>query len=69
MTPILPQVLRRGRISIHPLTFAHALAAGELPGPHRDPWDRLIMAQAIADGLTVVTTDAVFSDYGVRVCW
>jgi PIN domain nuclease of toxin-antitoxin system len=69
LTPILPQVLRRGRISIHPLTFAHALAAGKLPGPHRDPWDRLIMAQAMADGLTVVTTDAVFRDYGVRVCW
>jgi PIN domain nuclease of toxin-antitoxin system len=40
-----------------------------LPGPHRDPWDRLIMAQAIRDGFTVVTLDRVFRDYGVPVCW
>jgi PIN domain nuclease of toxin-antitoxin system len=69
LTGILPQVLRKGRISIQPLTFAHALAAGQLPGPHRDPWDRLIMAQAMKGGFTVVTTDAVFRDYGVPVCW
>ena len=69
LTGILPQILRKGRISIHPLTFDHALAAGQLPGPHRDPWDRLIMAQAMAGGLTVATTDAVFRDYGVPVCW
>jgi PIN domain nuclease of toxin-antitoxin system len=69
LTTLLPQVLRKGRISIHPLTFDHALVAGQLPGPHRDPWDRLIIAQAMAAGLTVVTTDAVFRDYGVPVCW
>jgi PIN domain nuclease of toxin-antitoxin system len=69
LTGILPQVLRKGRISIHPLTFDHALAAGQLPGPHRDPWDRLIIAQAIAGGLTVATRDSVFRDYGVPVCW
>ena len=69
LTGILLQVLRRGRIPVHPLTFEHALAAGQLPAPHRDPWDRLIMAQAMAGGLTVVTTDAVFRDYGVPVCW
>jgi len=69
LTGILPQVLRKGRISIQPLTFDHALAAGQLPGPHRDPWDRLIMAQAMAGALTVVTTDPVFRDYGVPVCW
>jgi PIN domain nuclease of toxin-antitoxin system len=69
LTRVLPQALRRGRIAIHPLTFEHALAAGQLPGPHRDPWDRLIIAQAMAGGLTVVTIDAVFRAYGVPVCW
>jgi PIN domain nuclease of toxin-antitoxin system len=69
LTRVLPQVLRKGRIAVHPLTFEHALAAGQLPGPHRDPWDRLIIAQAMAGGLTVVTVDAVFRDYGVPVCW
>ena len=69
LTRVLPQVLRKGRIAIHPLTLEHALAAGQLPGPHRDPWDRLIIAQAIAGGLTVVTVDTVFRDYSVPVCW
>jgi PIN domain nuclease of toxin-antitoxin system len=51
------------------LTFEHTIAAGQLPGPHRDSWDRLIIAQAITSGFTVVTLDPVFRDYGVPVCW
>lgn len=65
----LPSALRDARIRTQQLSLDHAIAAGQLPGPHRDPWDRLIMAQAMAGGLTVVTTDAVFRDYGVPVCW
>jgi len=40
-----------------------------LPGPHRDPWDRLIMAQAMVDDLTIVTIDPVFEDYAVPTWW
>ena len=65
----LPSAMRDARIRTQQLTLDHALAAGQLPGPHRDPWDRLIMAQAMAGGLTVVTTDSVFRNYGVAVCW
>jgi PIN domain nuclease of toxin-antitoxin system len=65
----LPSALRDARIRTQQLSLDHAIAAGQLPGPHRDPWDRLIIAQAMAGGLTVVTTDAVFRDYGVPVCW
>ena len=61
--------MRRARIGEHPIRFDHALAASRLPGPHRDPWDRLMIAQALADGLTVVTLDRVFADYGVPVLW
>jgi PIN domain nuclease of toxin-antitoxin system len=53
----------------HALTLDHTIVAGQLPGPHRDPWDRLIMAQAMRDGFTVVTLDPVFRDYGVPVIW
>jgi PIN domain nuclease of toxin-antitoxin system len=69
LTAILPAALRRGRIRLSHLTIDHTIAAGQLPGPHRDPWDRLIMAQALHGGFTVVTTDRVFRDYGVPVCW
>jgi PIN domain nuclease of toxin-antitoxin system len=61
--------LQRASITILPLTLDHAIAAASLPGPHRDPWDRVIMAQAIAENLTVVTVDRVFRDYGVPVFW
>jgi len=65
----LPRALRDARIQTQQLTLDHTIVAGQLPGPHRDPWDRLIIAQAMAGGLTVVTLNAVFRDYGLPVCW
>ena len=46
---------------------AHALAAGALPRHHGDPFDRLLIAQAQLEDLTIVTTDVAFGDYDVRV--
>ncbi len=65
----LPRFMRRARIAEHPIGFDHAIAASQLPGPHRDPWDRLMIAQALSDGLTVVTLDPVFAEYGAPVLW
>jgi PIN domain nuclease of toxin-antitoxin system len=65
----LPAALRQARIPVLDLTLPHTIAAGLLPGPHRDPWDRLIMAQAIEEGLAVVTADPVFRDYALPICW
>ncbi len=65
----LPRIMRRARIAEHPIGFDHAITASQLPGPHRDPWDRLMIAQALSDGLTVVTLDPVFADYGAPVLW
>jgi PIN domain nuclease of toxin-antitoxin system len=65
----LPSALRDARLQAHHVTLDHMIAAGRLPGPHRDPWDRLIMAQALLDDLTVVTIDPVFREYGVPVHW
>jgi PIN domain nuclease of toxin-antitoxin system len=48
-----------------PITMAHALAAGSLPKHHADPFDRMLIAQATIEGLTVVTRDSRFSLYGV----
>jgi PIN domain nuclease of toxin-antitoxin system len=50
-----------------PITFAHAAAAGRLPPHHRDPWDRMLVAQAQLEGLTIVTRDPVFARYQVAV--
>ena len=65
----LSRQLQREGISVLPISFDHALAAAALPGPHRDPWDRIMMAQAVAEGLTMVTVDPQFSHYGVPVLW
>lgn len=50
-----------------PITIDHALAAGALPPHHRDPFDRMLVAQAIADGWTLVTRDNRLRTYGVPV--
>lgn len=57
--------LRRERMATLPIS----LAAAALPGPHRDPWDRIMMAQALAEGCHMVTIDKVFADYRVPVLW
>ena len=63
----LPRYVRQARFRVLPVELDHALAAGALPGPHRDPFDRMLMAQARIEGLSVVTVDPVFRDYGVPV--
>ena len=54
---------------VAPVTIAHFVGAASLPMHHRDPWDRLLIAQALADGLTIVTKDRAFPAYGVPVLW
>ena len=49
------------------ITFAHAVAAGRLPRRHGDPFDRMLIAQAQLEGLTIVSRDPVFERYEVAV--
>jgi PIN domain nuclease of toxin-antitoxin system len=51
------------------VTLQHAQRAGALAGKHRDPFDRMLIAQAQSEGLTLVTNEAVFDAYGVRRLW
>jgi PIN domain nuclease of toxin-antitoxin system len=46
-----------------------ALHAGRLPGLHSDPFDRMLVAQAIVHGMTILTPDAEIEQYAVRVLW
>ena len=45
------------------ISGAHAAAVGQLPPIHRDPFDRMLVAQATAEGLTLVTADAILASY------
>jgi PIN domain nuclease of toxin-antitoxin system len=65
----LADLLRRGFFTPLPITAEHAEAAGKLPDPHRDPWDRIMMAQARSEGCPIATLDPVFSDYDMPVLW
>lgn len=52
-----------------PIGAVHALRAGTLPPHHRDPFDRMLAAQALGEGLTLVSHDRQFQPYDVRVLW
>ena len=65
----LPAYLRRARFTELGISVEHALLAGNLPGPHRDPFDRMLMAQATILNMPLITTDSIFRDYGVQVLW
>jgi PIN domain nuclease of toxin-antitoxin system len=50
-----------------PVTYAHAIAAGRLPPHHRDPFDRMLVAQATVEGLTLVSRDESIARYDVDI--
>ena len=52
-----------------PLNFLHTATAGELPPHHRDPFDRMLVAQALAERLTLVSHDRRLEPYGTAVIW
>ncbi len=57
---------QEGRIQVLPVMKEHVWRVGELPLYHRDPFDRLLIAQAVVENLTLITSDAVFSHYPVQ---
>lgn len=52
-----------------PLTFRHAEVLESLPPHHADPFDRILLAQALAEGLTLVTHDRKFEAYAAKILW
>ena len=55
--------------SVLPITVAYAAAQAVLPGYHRDPFDRLLIAQALVEGIPLVSNDPIFEQYGVIRIW
>ncbi len=52
-----------------PVSAEHGIRAGLLPGPQRDPFDRMLIAQAQAENLTIVSNELAFDNYGIRRAW
>lgn len=61
--------MRRSRFIPLPVSMEHARLAGGLDHPHRDPFDRMLAAQARHDGAALVSGDAVFPELGVDIVW
>jgi PIN domain nuclease of toxin-antitoxin system len=65
LPPDFREVLRAQPFLFLDITAEHAHAVGELPGHHRDPFDRMLVAQARIERLTLVSHDTRFASYGV----
>jgi PIN domain nuclease of toxin-antitoxin system len=62
----VPEALRSWAILSLDITQNHALLAETLPSHHRDPFDRMLIAQARAEGMTLLTADSIFRKYDVK---
>ena len=54
---------------ILPMLPAHTVAVSHLPFHHRDPFDRILIAQSLAENIPIISRDAVFDDYSVQRIW
>ena len=61
--------VRRQGFTALPISMVHAQVAGSLPGIHRDPFDRVLVAQAREERVALVSNDTVFDEYGVARYW
>ena len=61
--------IRRHRAASLPIDHAHAARVGELPLHHRDPFDRLLVAQAQVDGVSLLTVDPLLEPYDIDLIW
>ena len=52
-----------------PVSAEHGIRAGLLPGPQRDPFDRMLIAQAQEENLTIVSNELAFDGYGISRAW
>lgn len=65
----LEDFMQANALELLPISFLHIQAIQQLPHYHRDPFDRLLIAQALAEGLTLITRDAAFQYYALPLVW
>lgn len=69
ITDEFSDLLRRSRFAPLSVSVEHARLAGALPGEHKDPFDRMLIAQSRQENAVVVSADPVFRQFGVEVIW
>ena len=65
----LVKELAKNRVEVLPITLDHVFRTESLPVHHRDPFDRLLIAQSVEEGWPIVTADPWFVRYPVDVIW
>ncbi|MBI4471593.1 MAG: type II toxin-antitoxin system VapC family toxin [Acidobacteria bacterium] len=65
----LNKEISRNNFELLHISFDHATMVETLPSHHRDPFDRLLVAQALVEGLPIVSSDSVFDEYGIKRLW
>ena len=61
--------IEREGFQLLPISAEHGIRAGLLPGPHKDPFDRMLIAQSQAENTPIISNETVFENYGVRRLW
>jgi len=65
----LTSKMRANGVSVLPVKLEHVLRIESLELHHRDPFDRMLIAQSLEEGWPIITADPVFRDYPIRVIW
>lgn len=66
---LLAREVARNSFDLLPINLAHATAVETLPPHHKDPFDRLLVVQAMAEGASIVSSDAQLDAYGIARLW
>jgi len=69
LAEIVERQQQTNQIELLPITLTHILALSQLPDHHRDPFDRLLIAQARVENISIISNDSVFRQYAVQVVW
>lgn len=69
LTEVVARQQTENSIDLLPISLTHILALENLPRYHKDPFDRLLIAQTMNESITLVSRDSVFSQYGCPVIW
>jgi PIN domain nuclease of toxin-antitoxin system len=65
----IPDQLMLNNINLLDITISHTLHVATLPFHHRDPFDRLLIAQSLIEGIPLISIDTLFDTYGVSRLW
>jgi PIN domain nuclease of toxin-antitoxin system len=66
---LIPKMLERHNFQVLPVSLQHTLKVYDLPDLHKDPFDRLLIAQALVEGLMLVTSDELIKRYEIETLW